>query len=84
VDEDKDFVVSLSEDDAGNEVWAACCRVCGGCFPYLTWPDETVIQRLEDHVHQDPDLQSLLRMGGRPGNCDDNLLRAIGVPEEML
>ncbi len=83
--EEEAFVVSLSEDERGIEIWAACCKVCGECFAYLTFPDERIIQRLEDHEHLDePDIIALLRMGGQPGNCDDNLLRAMGVPDELL
>lgn len=79
------FVVSLSEDERGTEIWAACCKVCGECFAYLTFPNERLIKRPEDHQHLDePDIYALLRMGGQLGNCDDNLLRAICVPGEML
>ena len=48
-------------------------------------PEQDVINRRQDHVHlEEPDFLSILRWTGHPGGDSDTVLRAIGVPEEML
>jgi hypothetical protein len=51
----------------------------------MTYPEQDVINRRQDHVHlEEPDFLSILRWTGHPGGDSDTVLRAIGIPEEML
>ncbi len=78
-----DFSVTLSERD-GVRVWVAHCYVCGDSFDHMTWEQE-IICPLEDHVHiQEPNLPVILALSGQPGASSDNILRAMGVPDDML
>ena len=79
-----DFSITLGTDYNGNRVWFAACLLCGGGFAHMTW-DRVIIAPLATHVHLDyPCIQAVLALSGRPGRGDDNILRAIGIPEEML
>ena len=80
-----DFIDALGEDDQGQYVWISICLRCGAEFEHMTYPEQDVINRRQDHVHlEEPDLLSILRWTGHPGGDSDTVLRAIGVPEEML
>jgi hypothetical protein len=80
-----DFIDALGEDDQGQYVWISICLRCGAEFEHMTYPEQDVINRRQDHVHlEEPDFLSILRWTGHPGGDSDTVLRAIGVPEEML
>ncbi len=77
------FSVTLSEN-GGVRVWVAHCYECGDSFKYMTW-DGGIIRPLSDHNHlEEPNLPVILALSGEPGESSDNILRAIGVPDDML
>ena len=81
----EDFVVAQGEDDQGQPVWKATCLVCGESFVYMSYRPRKVIRRWQDHVHQsERDLEAILSCSGQPGADSDTVLRAIGVPEELI
>lgn len=75
-----DFMVLLGEYPEGFIHWRATCGFCGETFAYMTFPDGEIIHDWRDHQHlSSPNWRSML-IAGRT----DLILRALGIPDEML
>lgn len=71
----KDFIII----PGANAVWFAVCKKCGGCLPHKTGEGE-ILHALSEHSHlAEPALLTLVEYA-----ATDDLLRALGVPEEYL
>ena len=78
--QEEDFLVTLGEMDDGRLVWLAVCEVCGDGFWHQEW-EGRMIKPLESHVHlKDPQIEAMLEIHAPT----DNILKALGIPEDML